>query len=455
MQGEISALHGMGSFLAADPESTLTHIRQALAKIPRELWIVRIMARVYKAGALLMMDDINGAYEAVYAGFDEEGDKSNAFKATLLTTACNIHWMNADLLGLARAAEQVLALSQDPYSPNFCAWGHYHLGQVRYQLSDLAAAEEHFTAVVQKPYMSYGHCYLHSACGLALTHQAQGRPEQAREVVETAVDFALETGNTTLLSEALAFQAELALMQGQIASASQWAARLDPVPPLLPMYRLFSPHLTMVKVWLAQNTPASRQQAAELASEVQTFCESNHTIRFLIEALALQALLHDIEGDEQAGFAALEQAITLAEPGGFIRLFVDLGPAMACLLEKLRERGEASDYIAQVLAAFGMKDDADTGIRRTANTMESPSVIASALVRSPSSLIKPLTERELEVLVLLNRHLTNKEIAKELVVSPSTVKTHTLNLYRKLHVHGRQQAVAKARELKILLPNVV
>jgi LuxR family maltose regulon positive regulatory protein len=445
LQGEIRALRSMGSFLAVDAESTLAHVRQALAKTPRELWIVRVMARAYKAGTLLMMDNVNGAYEAVYAGFEEEGDQSNAFKATLLTTACNIHWVTADLKGLAHAAEQVLALSQDPYSPPFWAWGCYHLGRVRYHHNDLAAAEEHFAAVVRQPYLSYGLCYVNSACGLALTHQARGRPEQAREVVETAVAFALETGNTTLLAVALAFQAELALMQGQIAVAGQQAARFDPVPPLSPMYGLSSPHLTLVKVWLAQNTPASRRQAADLLSQAQAFCESTHTTRFLIEALALQALLHDVEGDEPAALAAtaaLERAIALAEPGGFIRLFVDLGPPMARLLAELHHRDVAPEYIAHILAAFETMDDADAGIADAG-----PS---SLVLRPPSDLVEPLTPRELEVLALLDRHLTNKEIAVELVISYGTVKTHTLNIYRKLDVRKRREAVARAKDLNLL-----
>jgi LuxR family maltose regulon positive regulatory protein len=472
LQGEVSALRSIISCFAVDAESTLAHGRQALAKTPRELWIVRIAARLYMAGALLMMGDVNGAYEAVYAGFEEEGDQSNAFKATLLATACNIHWMTADLLGLARAAELVLALSQEPYSPQFWAWGHYHLGRVRYHHGDLTAAEEHFAAVVQQPYLSYGICYVNSACGLALTHQALGRPNHAREVVETAVAFTLETGNTTLLPVALAFQAELALMQGQIAAAGQQAARFDPVPPLSPMYGLFSPYLTLVKVWLAQNAPASRGRAAELVGRVRAFCETTHTTRFLIEALALQALLHEFEGDEPAALAALEQAVTLAEPGGFLRLFVDLGPPLDRLLDRLRWQGVAPEYVTQILIAFGMKDDADADIadvdiadvdiadadirRRTTEAAIRPSPsVASGLARGPSSLIEPLTPRELDVLALLGRHLSNKEIAEELVVSPSTVKTHTLHIYRKLDVNSRKQAVVKARELNILAPNVM
>jgi len=100
------------------------------------------------------------------------------------------------------------------------------------------------------------------------------------------------------------------------------------------------------------------------------------------------------------------------------------------MLTELHGRDVAPDYIAQILAAFGTEDE-----RRVLAFRPSP------------SLIEPLTPRELEVLALLDRHLTNAEIAEELVVSPSTVKTHTLNIYRKLEVNSRRQAVVKAREL--------
>jgi LuxR family maltose regulon positive regulatory protein len=436
LQGELSTLRSYVSSWALDLEDAFAQARQALAKTPHELWIVRLLARVCLAVAQLLTGDESGAYETVYSGFEQEGDQSNPFKATLLATACNIHWMTADLLGLARAAEQILALSQDPYSPAFLAWGHYHLGRVQYHQGDLAAAEEHFAAVVQHPYQSYGYCYLYSACGLALVHQALGRPERAREEVETATAFILKTGNTTLLAVALAFQVELALMQGQIAVAGQLAARFDPVPPLSPMYGLFAPHLTLVKVWLAQDTPASRGRAADLLGQVQAFCESSHTTRFLIEALALQALIHDREGNGPAALDALEQAITLAEPAGFIRLFVDLGPRLFPLLSQLRQQNLAPLYLDRVLAAF---PDGQAG-----------SGTAQGGASEPQPLVEPLTPRELEVLALLARHLTNKEIAAELVIAPVTVKTHTLNIYRKLDVRKRREAVERARELNLL-----
>lgn len=442
LYGEIGALRSHCSVLVGDAESSLLHAQQALAKVPRALWSVRLMTRMCMALALMLVDDVTLANEVIYAGFAEEGDWSAAFKAALLAASCPLHWMTGDLPGLVRAAERILDLSQDPDAAQFSAWGHYHLGQARYYQNDLAAAEEHFAAAVEHPYQNFGICYVYSACGLALTHQALGRPQQAREVIEAASAFALETGNATLLQTALAFRTELAWMQGQIATASWAASHFDPAPPLSLMVGLFSLHLTLVKVWLAQDTPASRGRAAELLDRVEAFCVSSQTTRFLIEALALRALLHDAEGDEAAALAALGQALALAEPGGFVRLFADLGPPLHRLLDRLRLKNGASEFIYRVLISF------DTA--RQAAGDEADARQSEPGFRRSSLLIEPLTPRELEVLDLLGRHLTNREIADQLVVAPSTIKTHTLNIYGKLEVNSRNEAVATGRELGLI-----
>jgi LuxR family maltose regulon positive regulatory protein len=265
--------------------------------------------------------------------------------------------------------------------------------------------------------------------------------------LEAADAFLLETGNTTLLPAIQGFRAELALLQGQVATARQWADRLKSIPGLTPTNEFFSPHLTQVKAWLAQDTLASRRQAAISLRQFREHFESTHNTRFLIEVLALQALLHKAEGERSAALDALEHAITLAEPGGFIRLFVDLGlsyrpdlQALAHLLNRLYRQGVAPEYVSRVLAAF-------PGTTKAVRDPASPLVLGSV-----EGLLEQLTPRELEVLGLLDRHLTNKEIAQELVVAPATVKTHTLNIYRKLGVRTRGQAVVQARELGILQP---
>ena len=439
LQGEISALRSHLYYLALDPEHTLASAQQALETTPRELWSVRILARLLLAGVLQMRGDSSQAYAAIYRGFEEEETRSSAFKATLVMTVCFAHWLDADLQGMGQAASKCIALCEDADIPHILNYGHYHLGRICYQRNDLAAAEDHFTTVVQQPYLNYGRCYAFSACSLALVHQVRGRPDKAQAVTESALAFLLETGNTALMPIIQAFQAEMALMQGQIALAGQWAARLDPVPPLEPMTELFPPHLTLVKVWLAQDTPTSRERAADLLDESRAFVETTHNTRFLIEVLALQATLQDRRGKRKTALELLGQAVALAEPGGFIRLFVDLGPPMDSLLEQLREQGMAVDYITRILSAFGTTDERQTTTKP----------------QDPSSLIESLTPRELDVLALLGRRLTNKEIAAELIISPETVKTHTVNIFRKLDVRNRRQAVVKARELGLLSPEIV
>jgi LuxR family maltose regulon positive regulatory protein len=129
----------------------------------------------------------------------------------------------------------------------------------------------------------------------------------------------------------------------------------------------------------------------------------------------------------------LEGAIHLAEPGGFIRVFVDLGPQMANLLIRLGQQGVSKDYVDQILKAF-------------------PQTQPSPLPTAQAQFIETLTDRELEVLALLAQQLSNKEIAIQLSISRGTVTQHNHNIFQKLNVSSRWQAVTEATRLGILTP---
>jgi LuxR family maltose regulon positive regulatory protein len=148
----------------------------------------------------------------------------------------------------------------------------------------------------------------------------------------------------------------------------------------------------------------------------------------VIEILVLQALAHQMQGDIPAALVPLQQALTLAEPEGYVRMFVDEGPPMALLLEAAAKHGIAPNYVRHLLTAFGSAED-----------------------RTPvkQGLIEPLSERELEVLRLLATGLNGPEIARELVVSLNTMRTHTKNIYSKLGVNDRRAAVRRAKELDL------
>ena len=138
----------------------------------------------------------------------------------------------------------------------------------------------------------------------------------------------------------------------------------------------------------------------------------------------------------------LRDSLDLAEPGGFIRNFVDLGPPMADLLKRAMKQRSHRDYVGEILAAFG--EDKPGPVRDAPDAQS-----ARAPAMSPQPLIEPLTDREIEILNLLKQRIYNREIAERLFVSTETVKTHLTNIYQKLQVKTRREAVDKARKLGI------
>ncbi len=144
--------------------------------------------------------------------------------------------------------------------------------------------------------------------------------------------------------------------------------------------------------------------------------------------LSCESRVNDAQGDEPAALDALSRAVSLAQPRGFIRLFVDLGPGLARLLNRLDLDAEGQRYVGRILNAFRGEEQ----------------------TKADKALDHPLTKRELEILQLLENELSNKQISEQLSIAPATVKRHTENIYHKLAVPDRHKAVAKAKGLAII-----
>jgi LuxR family maltose regulon positive regulatory protein len=157
-----------------------------------------------------------------------------------------------------------------------------------------------------------------------------------------------------------------------------------------------------------------------------------------LEGLILLALVLSAQGETDQAIVYLKEAIAIGEPEGFVRIFVDEGPPMGRLLYEALSRGIEQEYVQCLLAAF---PDAE------------PEQSDSSDTQIPASgLIEPLSERELEILALLAEGLTNQEIASRLYLALNTVKSHARNIYGKLNVHSRTQAIARAQALGLLPP---
>jgi LuxR family maltose regulon positive regulatory protein len=429
--GEVEARRSALSYWSGDWTRSLSIGLSALQKIPADWWYLRAYLRVFLGASFQVSGDLPQAYAAIYAS--DEPEQGREYQMLLTGWACFMHWIAADLAGMARAARRVLAAADLVGFADSANWARFHLGMYYYQCNDLRAAEQLLLPLVMRRYTSDAPCFLNGAVLLARIRQAQNQPEEAREIVDALLSLALEIGDGAILSDARAFQAELALRQGRLAEASDWAAQSGAFQPI-PMPYAFVPFEVQALILLAQDTSASRQQARGLLSQMNDYFTAIHYTTIRIRVLALQAMLYSAEGDEPQALAALEQAITLAEPGGFLRLFVELGTALKPLLRKLAHQGVAPEYIDDILAAFG-PDEAPPMAGQPLTTEPVPTLSASTL----------LTNRELDVLQLLVRRCTDKEIADALVISPRTVASHIEHLGDKLGVRGRRAIVEAAR----------
>jgi LuxR family maltose regulon positive regulatory protein len=170
---------------------------------------------------------------------------------------------------------------------------------------------------------------------------------------------------------------------------------------------------------------------------------SIHSTHVLIDVFVLQAMVHVAQGNESQALEKLAEALALAEPGGFIRPFLDQGSKMADLLSRLKKQNPTLQYARKILAAF------DSGKTESiSDPLDDPSQSLSLFPGEP--LIEPMTNREIEVLRELAKGMSNKEIAKSLFISPGTVKKHLYTTYHKLGAKNRYQAVIKAKSIGIL-----
>jgi LuxR family maltose regulon positive regulatory protein len=220
--------------------------------------------------------------------------------------------------------------------------------------------------------------------------------------------------------------ARLLTAQGELGAALGWAREHGlSVDDDLSYLREFE-HVTLAGIVLAQGRT---DDAARLLHRLLTAAEAGERTGSVIEILVLQALTHHARGDAPAALAALERALTLAEPEGYVRVFAGAGAPMRSLLKAVAKRRASWTYVRRLVDACG----------------EGPPVT--------QGLVDPLSDRELQVLRLLGTDLDGPTIARELVVSLNTLRTHTRNIYAKLGVNSRRAAVRQAGTLDLLSRN--
>jgi LuxR family maltose regulon positive regulatory protein len=240
-----------------------------------------------------------------------------------------------------------------------------------------------------------------------------------------------------------ALVARVWVKQGRLGEALGWARERGlSAQDDLSYLREFE-HITLARVLLMQyekdRALLSMHEATGFLERLLQAAEAGGRTQSVIENLILLALAQQAQGNIPAALIPLERALTLAEPEGYVRMFVDEGSALSHLVSKAAARGILPDYASRLVAAFGTEHEHSAG--ESLLFANSPTALA---------LTEPLTQRELDVLRLLKTDLSGPEIADQLVVAPSTIHTHTKSIYNKLNVTNRRAAVKRAAELHLL-----
>ena len=441
LRGQDLALRAQLAYMSNQAAQGIAYAHEALAILPPWCKFLRGMCIFY----LALNGQANGQGDAIertlWEDYEAAFDKSDAYAARILGALCFSNLQAGRLEQVRQRAALLLEQIKRTAMPLMEGWAHSWLGMVHYEWNELATAAHHFQVVTRLRYSIHSLPAREGLLGMLRVQIASGDIGGAMEALELLRQYDIDMLGYESPA-ALAAQAELQYLQGGTGGAGRWVDGFSEPVPEQALVSTHAAHITKARLLLARGTTADVQAAQAIIATHYAIAQRTYNTRFKIILLALRALALDAEKQDSAAGASLQEAIELAQPGGFIRTFVDLGPRMQALLDRLARQGRAPAHIHNILAAFA------------APAKVSPSPSSSHQARSPSLYLSdPLTVRELDILILLRKRLSAKEIARELGISTVTVNSHCAHLYRKLGVNTRRDAIAKADELRILPPH--
>ncbi len=318
---------------------------------------------------------------------------------------------------------------QPPLSANEAYLG---MGRIFYEWNDLDAAEQHGQQSLQlaRQYDKSIDRFVICEMFLAKLKLARGDVAGAATMLAETEQSVRQNNFVHRMPEVAAIQVKVLLRQGNITAAADLAGKYE-----LPLIR--------ARVLLAQGDPSA---ALAVLRPLRQQMEAQGLADERFKAMLLQAVALRTNGEKAKAVQLLGEALALAEPGGFIRIFVDEGAPMAHLLSEAAAEGIMPDYAGKLLAAFRAEEQPVLADRQSSpGKSEDQSYHPTAI-----PLCEPLSQRELEILQLIAQGLSNREIGERLFLALDTVKGHNRRIFDKLQVQSRTEAIARAHELGLL-----
>ncbi|MEM7116744.1 MAG: LuxR C-terminal-related transcriptional regulator [Chloroflexota bacterium] len=434
IQAEIAAVQGVSFIWLYDFQQALSFCQQATAALPSSHSYMRVHAVLASAISLQTLGQSDEAIHIIQKELQNAANKLSFPSLWLKGNLSPVYYMSGQLhLAVHNAQETINLLAEQSKYQSFLTGTPYRwLGACHYEWNELTTAKQYLLQVTDANPTPY----LNSQLNLIWLYEVEGKTDKATQRMEALHHWATSLKRNRAINDIASLQARRLYRQGDPESALA-ALRKIRIVKSIENFMEESPAFTLAKVLIAHNRGRRWQEAESLLNELSVAAKEGHHIPSQIEILALQALLQQRQEHPTIALSTLKQAIELAKPNGFVRTYVDLGAPMAALLYQLLLQGVEPDYVGQLLAAFPQKQ-------------QNSRLVQPVQQADPTKLIEPLTRRELDVLLLLAEELSNKRIAQRLSISPRTVKRHTINIYQKLSVSSRHDAVQAASALGIL-----
>ncbi|MCC6170137.1 MAG: hypothetical protein IT329_23160 [Caldilineaceae bacterium] len=412
-----------------DPAQTLALIRHTWSYLRPQLLLTHCNVVLWFAYTCQRMGDLDLALSIVLTTLDMTSEWPQVGRSRLLHTAGFFYWCGGNLAQAERALLENLRLGRQHQLPLIAMISQHGLGAVADARHQEDVAEAYHLEVVKTPHLTNGRDAVMDLYSLIGIYTRRGRPEMARELVEQLKEYALLVGRTHLIAQVAALEAYVNLVCGERDAALRWAlagahGEVYNGADRIPVIR--------ARILLSEGSPASLGLASRLLEELSRRHAAEHMWHRAVEVGILQALTFDKLGQQDVALAVLRQAVQCAVPRGLVGPFIDQSSGLLPLLTMLEQQPDHAPLVRLLLSAF-------------------PADIAPPVARrAVQALPEPLTEREAEVLPLLAERLSNKEIALRLTVSVYTVRNHIANIFGKLQVTSRREAVDRACEIGLL-----
>jgi LuxR family maltose regulon positive regulatory protein len=429
LPGTIALARSFHAQALGDVAGTVEQARQALNLLPKDDHVWRGGAALLLALAHWTSGDLEAAQQTHFQGIASlEKAGAIALAISAAYDGANLAKARGRLSEAGQIYDRSLRLALAHGAPELPGVADLHLGlsELHLEKNDLEAATKHLHQS-EAPGLAadlretpYRRCVAR-----ARLRQAQGDLDGALGLLDEAERLYVRSVVPDIRPLA-ALKARVWVVQNRVAEALDWADRQGlSVDDDLAYMREFE-HLTLARALIARGARAVRD-ARRLLERLLEAAEQGGRTGAVIGILVLQALAHRALDDIPGGLVALDRALTLAEPEGYVRIFVDEGMAMRNLLRHAVAKGIGGAYVRRLLSASD----------------ERPQSIADPAGFTVAGLAEPLTPREVEILRLIAAGMRNQEIADQLVISLSTVKRHIANAYGKLGVDHRTEAVAR------------